>query len=124
MKILHPAAQKLEGKTDLRNFPDSSPCFILASSAAFSSPNPPEHESSVTLQESGMTKLVTQSEVGETQAGSEVGAGCRGEGACLPHDSSLLADCMQVMVVKAFHMVYVGLEPSLCAGMAEGTSSC
>lgn len=53
MKILHPAAQERGGgKTDLGNFLDSFPGFILVSSSAFSSPNPPERESSVTLQQS------------------------------------------------------------------------
>lgn len=70
MKMLHPAAQKLEGKTDLGNFPDSFPCFILASATAFSSPSPPARESSVTLQQPGMTKLATQSEVRKMQVGS------------------------------------------------------
>ncbi|KAM6337967.1 protein orai-2 isoform 3-T3 [Alca torda] len=32
----------------------------------------------LTVQQSGMTKLVTQSEAGERRAGSEVGPGCRG----------------------------------------------
>lgn len=78
-KMFHPAAQKLGGKTDLKNFPDSLSCFILASSAAFSSPNPPDHESSITLQQSGMMKLATQSEAGKLQVGVSAGAGWSGD---------------------------------------------
>lgn len=66
------------GKTGLGNFPDRFPCFILASSDAFSSPNPSERESSVTVQRSGMTKLVTQSEAGERRAEWDQAAGERG----------------------------------------------
>lgn len=94
--MLHPAARKLgrrqfSGKDGSRELPAWPSLVFFILSAAFSAPNPPEHQSSAAFTRVWDDSWSAKEKLEEHQQGVKWEQAEGGEGARLLHDSSPLA---------------------------------